>query len=187
MSVYFITARALAQVKIGFSETPFLRLKALQTGSPVPLEMERLMDGGADVEAELHERFAEFRARGEWFHLSGVIEVFMGDLPVPQPVRRRRCAPTDIGALRAELGLTLSEFGALIGLASKGQVSQVEHGKFPCSLPVALEIERLSGGRIDAADLNDDVRKARHGLDDTQRGLAPATGQIGELSGGVIL
>jgi len=65
-----------------------------------------------------------------------------------------------IPALRAELGLSLEAFGALIGLASKGNVSILERGG-PCSLAVALAIEKLSAGRIDAADLNSDVALAR--------------------------
>jgi DNA-binding XRE family transcriptional regulator len=66
-----------------------------------------------------------------------------------------------IEALRRELGLTQIEFAHKIGLANKASVSLLERGG-PCSLPVALAIERLSDGRIDAGDLNDDVRAARH-------------------------
>lgn len=193
MSVYFITARALGQVKIGTSDKPYLRLKALQTGSPVPLALERLIDGGVEDERALHGRFSGLRLSGEWFELTAELEAFMATLAEPPTAQRRKCAPTEIGDLRAELGMTLTQFGAAIGLSSKGQVSQVEHGKFPCSLSVALEIERLSGGRIDAARLNDDVRRAREGVCGdhadpfTDAALAPATGQNGELSGGVAL
>lgn len=66
-----------------------------------------------------------------------------------------------IADLRRELGLTQLEFGVKLGLASKASVSLLERGLSPCSLRVSLEIERLSGGRIDAAMLNDDVRLAR--------------------------
>lgn len=51
-------------------------------------------------------------------------------------------------------------FAASIGLASKGNVSVIEREE-RCSLDVALAIEALSGGRIDAARLNADVAKAR--------------------------
>lgn len=81
------------------------------------------------------------------------------------------CAPPlTIAALRAELGLSLEAFGAKIGLASKGNVSILERGG-ACSLPVALALEKLSGGRLDAAELNDDVAAARQGL---QRGAITA-------------
>lgn len=69
--------------------------------------------------------------------------------------------PLTIADLRAELGLSLEAFGERIGLLSKGNVSMIERGLLTPSLPVALAIEDLSGGRIDAATLNDDVRAAR--------------------------
>jgi transcriptional regulator with XRE-family HTH domain len=90
-------------------------------------------------------------------------------------------APTDIPVspvrdLRKILGLTLAEMGERVGI-SKSQMHEVERtGR--ASLPVALEIERLSVEAmaegidgvevIDAADLSEDVRKARH----AQRGSA---------------
>jgi transcriptional regulator with XRE-family HTH domain len=64
-------------------------------------------------------------------------------------------------ALRRGLGLNQAEFALRIGLANKASVSLLERGG-PCSLPVALRLEQLSEGRIDAAALNDDVRAARH-------------------------
>jgi len=68
--------------------------------------------------------------------------------------------PLTIAALRAEMGLSLEAFGGLIGLASKGNVSILERGG-ACSLPVALALEKLSGGRLDAGSLNEDVARAR--------------------------
>lgn len=65
-----------------------------------------------------------------------------------------------IAALRASLGDTGEQFGARIGL-SKSRVSELETGKYACSVRVAIAIEDLSGGRIDAASLCDDVRLAR--------------------------
>lgn len=69
----------------------------------------------------------------------------------------------DIAALRSELGLSLEEFAGRIGLASRGRMSVIEREN-RCSLEVALKIETLSGGRLDAASLSDDVARARHGL-----------------------
>lgn len=62
--------------------------------------------------------------------------------------------------LRKDLGLTLEGFAGLLGLKSKGHVSDIENGAVP-SVKVALEIERLSEGRINAADLNPDVARVR--------------------------
>lgn len=68
---------------------------------------------------------------------------------------------TTIASLRAELGLTLDEFAAAVGISSKGHVSQIERGLIDCSLSIALKIEQFSCGRIDAAMLSRDVRMAR--------------------------
>jgi transcriptional regulator with XRE-family HTH domain len=65
-----------------------------------------------------------------------------------------------VSALRAELGLTLEAFAERVG-SNKGRMSMIERGLERPSLPVALAIERISGGRIDAAALNDDVAAAR--------------------------
>ena len=70
-----------------------------------------------------------------------------------------------ISELRADLGLSLEEFGARIGLSSKGGVSKIERGIDPVSLDAALAIEALSikdgKPRINAASLNDRVARAR--------------------------
>ena len=65
--------------------------------------------------------------------------------------------------LRRELDLSLDEFARRVGLTSKSRVSEMENSG-TCSLPVALAIERLSEGRIDAATLNADVAAARRGV-----------------------
>ena len=68
--------------------------------------------------------------------------------------------PLTVAALRAELKLTLAELGERIGL-SKSQMHEVEATN-RASLRVAVAIEALSAGRIDAAGLSDDVGLARH-------------------------
>lgn len=68
-----------------------------------------------------------------------------------------------IAELRAELGLSLEAFAERVGLASRGRMSVIEREN-RCSLDVALKIEALSDGRVDASSLSDDVRAARHAL-----------------------
>lgn len=70
---------------------------------------------------------------------------------------------TSIAGLRKSLGLTLEEFAGRIGLKSKGQASEIERTE-KCSPEVALEIERLSAGTINASALNATVAAARQGL-----------------------
>lgn len=54
-------------IKIGVSNDPQRRLKGLQTGYPYPLQILATIEGGAMLEIEYHERFAEHRLHGEWF------------------------------------------------------------------------------------------------------------------------
>jgi len=62
-----------------------------------------------------------------------------------------------ISELRKELGLTLAEFAPMIGLTSLGYACEITRGEKPPSIRVAIKLEQLSGGRIKAADLNEDV------------------------------
>jgi transcriptional regulator with XRE-family HTH domain len=66
-----------------------------------------------------------------------------------------------IAALRRERGETLEAFGLAIGVASKGRISELERGLRTATPEQALAIERISGGQIDAADLNEVVAAAR--------------------------
>lgn len=75
--------------------------------------------------------------------------------------------PTPIAALRAHLDLSQTAFGERIGGLSKGNVSVIER-EGRCSFNIALAIEELGRTHdfpIDAADLNDDVRRARTSAD----------------------
>jgi DNA-binding XRE family transcriptional regulator len=86
-------------------------------------------------------------------------------------------APFTIETLRRELGLNQADFAGRIGLANKASVSLLERGG-PCSLPVALAIEALSAGRIDAADLNQDVKAARHAVLDSSAVANVSPGKV---------
>lgn len=65
--------------------------------------------------------------------------------------------------LRRARGETGEQFGAAIGL-SKSKVSELESGLYSPGVQVATAIEALSGGRIDAAELCEDVRLARESM-----------------------
>lgn len=65
-----------------------------------------------------------------------------------------------ISELRKSLGMSLAQFAEAIGVTSKGYASDIENGARP-SVRVALKIEELSAGQIDAASLNPDVGLVR--------------------------
>lgn len=73
--VYFVSYRQT--VKIGTAKKPKKRFAELQCGSPVVLRMLGIMPGDKILEAELHERWAEHRYRGEWFHITPDIRAFI--------------------------------------------------------------------------------------------------------------
>lgn len=64
--VYFIQS-ATGDIKIGMARDVAVRMKTLQTAHPVKLTLLVSCDGGATVEREYHQRFAEHRRHGEWF------------------------------------------------------------------------------------------------------------------------
>ena len=74
-------------------------------------------------------------------------------LPIGQRVRMWRTGQNISGA---QLARTLG--------ISRGKLSELERGRFAPGVLVALQIEAFSNGAIDAAELNDNVRAARHGL-----------------------
>jgi transcriptional regulator with XRE-family HTH domain len=82
-------------------------------------------------------------------------------------VRNSGGDPVTVGARlrewRVAQDLSLSAFAEAIGL-SKGKVSEMERDLFVPGVKVALVIEALSGGAIDAGELNGDVKAARHGV-----------------------
>lgn len=66
--VYFIQSAVSPHIKIGFSFEPEKRLGMLQTGHPGPLVLLAKMRGTVFDENDLHIRFDEHRAFGEWFN-----------------------------------------------------------------------------------------------------------------------
>lgn len=78
--VYFVQARHLGLIKIGFSGNPQKRLRSLKTGSPDELSILKVIKGSPRLEAELHRRFVSDRVRGEWFKPSPALLSFIENL-----------------------------------------------------------------------------------------------------------
>lgn len=65
--VYFIRGAGGA-IKIGFTQQKMNeRLKCIQNGSPVKLEVIATVSATRDLERVLHKQFAAHRLHGEWF------------------------------------------------------------------------------------------------------------------------
>jgi hypothetical protein len=75
--VYFV--RAGSAVKIGFTNNLKLRLKHIQLGSHMKIELLATIPGDENTEREIHWRFARYRIRGEWFRLKPDLKAFIQD------------------------------------------------------------------------------------------------------------
>lgn len=64
--VYFIGDPAVA-IKIGTTQSVAMRLRYLQTGSPIPLRVLATHPGSEGIEQAYHSRFRDYRLHGEWF------------------------------------------------------------------------------------------------------------------------
>lgn len=65
--IYFIRSGIDGPVKIGQTRDVIQRLNNLQTAHHDTLNLIRVIDGTPDLEARLHQHFADYRLRGEWF------------------------------------------------------------------------------------------------------------------------
>ena len=82
-NIYFVLAEDVIggpRVKIGFSGDVNQRLKDMQIGSPVKLELILSFRAPSSVEAKLHKAFAKYHIHGEWFELSEPIVLMIGQI-----------------------------------------------------------------------------------------------------------
>lgn len=83
--IYFIQAGHTGLIKIGKSDNPVTRLAAGQTFSAQRLRLLGVIDEGRYSEPELHKRFVDTRAYGEWFIASRALKKFIELESEPQP------------------------------------------------------------------------------------------------------
>ena len=81
--IYFISADD-ELVKIGHTTNLSARLRSLRTAHPKELSILLVIPGSRDDEQELHQRFAEFRVKREWFKLAEPIGFYIAEC---SPVR----------------------------------------------------------------------------------------------------
>lgn len=63
--IYFIQCGD--RIKIGHSAKPKMRFNKIASDAPMPCKMLGVIEGGLDVEREVHQNFANQRVHGEWF------------------------------------------------------------------------------------------------------------------------
>ena len=66
--VYFIEGGGYT--KIGKADDPQKRLRELQTGSPFPLTLKFVTEGGFEKESQIHSALSKYRVNGEWFEIT---------------------------------------------------------------------------------------------------------------------
>lgn len=67
LHLYFVQCGEDGPIKIGVSREPWRRLQLLQNGCPYVLRMLGAVIGGVNLEPLLHQQFADYHIRGEWF------------------------------------------------------------------------------------------------------------------------
>lgn len=77
--IYFIGDEAVSMVKIGYSDKPSRRLRELQIGSPVKLNIIHKIKGNKITEEQLHRKFADCKSHGEWFIVKDDLKNFLID------------------------------------------------------------------------------------------------------------
>ena len=83
MPVYFIRAGEDGPIKIGYAANPRKRLHTVQTAHWQTVRLVRLIDGGRDVERELHSRYQHLHIRGEWFLFDASMLNVGAEIPHP--------------------------------------------------------------------------------------------------------
>lgn len=110
MAVYLITARSVGLVKIGYTEVAVTsRFHQINSHSPVEVVLEGEVDGGREAERSLHDLFAEYRIRGEWFTLCPEIEDLIAANRIAPP-EKPTAEPGTADAI-------ICKFGSAAGLA----------------------------------------------------------------------
>lgn len=100
--VYFIKPIGMdGPVKIGCSDIPEARLKALTCWSPFPLEIAVAIPGNMRLEGRLHSTFAQHHSHHEWFLSSPRLRQLIHDLKAGIAVEEAIQLSDVAGGLRA--------------------------------------------------------------------------------------
>lgn len=84
MSVYFMSDGA--RVKIGHSGNTRSRLSNCQVSNAKDVEILFVIDGDREVESGYHDRFANYKCRGEWYDIKGDLKDFILRKTLSDPI-----------------------------------------------------------------------------------------------------
>ena len=88
--IYFVKGDGVDRIKIGHTKWPVKdRVCSMQTGCPVTLRIIHTMEGGAEMEKEIHEILKESRVIGEWFTTNKEVVSFICDRINDVPWQRK--------------------------------------------------------------------------------------------------
>ena len=75
--IYFIQCGENGPIKIGQSDNVQERFKQLQTACPYELKLLWMYSGEEYCEKDIHDKFKHEKVRGEWFHPSRTLYIFI--------------------------------------------------------------------------------------------------------------
>jgi hypothetical protein len=91
--IYFIQGTITKNIKIGFTSRPFVyRFNSITSSDE--LICLKTMEGGQDIEYQLHQKFAADRLHGEWFKPSKELLTFIDIIPSTEHEGKRQHQPT---------------------------------------------------------------------------------------------
>jgi DNA-binding XRE family transcriptional regulator len=203
--IYFIQAGDTEPIKIGYAARVGSRVRELQTSHSETLRVLAVMDGDRRFEAQIHEKFASLRTRGEWFMPGPDLVAFIAshgrEWDATKPPRRFRqpCARTEkemqfrrdmaayVVAYMRERGLTQSAFGKLVGL-DRQTVVNIVAAKFTTSGYAMMKLtEALGADFLNAIYRPFGIVAARAGTPEAKalqavNRLAPALDALAEMA-----
>jgi hypothetical protein len=135
--IYVIGAPEISpgRVKIGVTGgDPYARMKDLQTGSPVRLELLHQEPGGREVERALHQVFTRYRLHREWFEFGELdpvaeLRAAMGSSAVSDAQPAWTTDPDPERALRMEVWLSVMRLGPRLNVRTMANRLGIHEGK----------------------------------------------------------
>lgn len=147
--IYFVQAEIVGRIKIGYTSRDRAeeRLAALEGASCVPLRLLATCPGSMELERKIHERFHEYRVKGEWFkpgpRLIRYIAKIQGRvIRKPKEDRRSRAADWLIGLFQQKREWSSNELfrGAEKSGISRDAIFEAKNGlRLPRARRTVLE------------------------------------------------